>query len=115
MKVMIVEDTVAVAEMLAMALDFAGVDVVQRTSDFAALLTPEPWQGVNAVVCDLMLPDMDGEQILRYLAAEHPSIRRVVLSAVAHQRPGLSDLATCITKPVDPRHVLGALGVHDDI
>lgn len=113
MNVLIVEDTIPVAEMLAMALEFAGVDVTLWTSDFAALLTPEPWQEVDAVVCDLMLPDVDGEQIIRYLADHHPGIQRVVLSAVAHQREGLAGLATCITKPVDPRHVLGALGVRD--
>jgi DNA-binding response OmpR family regulator len=115
MRVLVADDTVAIAEMLAMALEFAGVDVTTRTSDFAVLLTPEPWQGVDAAVIDLMLPGMDGEDVIRYLAAEHPSVKRVVLSAVAHQRQGLGDLATCITKPVDPRSVLSALGVRRDL
>ena len=114
MRVLIAEDTVAIADMLAMALEFADVEVAKWTSDFAALLAPEPWQGVDAAVIDLMLPDVDGEVIVRYLAAEHPSISRVVLSAVAHQREGLADLATCITKPVDPATLLAALGVRRD-
>lgn len=114
MKVMVVDDTIQIADMLRMALEFAGVDVITHTSEFAALLAPEPWQGVDAAVIDLMLPEVDGEQIVRYLAADHPGIQRVVLSAVAHQRPGLSDLAICITKPIDPRSLLAVLGVRDD-
>jgi DNA-binding response OmpR family regulator len=114
MKVVVVEDTVAIADMLAMALEFADVEVIKVTSDFASLLTPEPWRGVDAAVIDLMLPDVDGESIVRYLAAEHPSLERVVLSAVAHQREGLADLATCLSKPVDPADLLNALGVRRD-
>ena len=114
MRVLIAEDSVAIADMLAMALEFADVEVVKVTSDFASLLTPEPWQGVDAAVLDLLLGGMDGEDIVRYLAADHPGVKRVVFSAVAHQREGLSDLATCISKPVDPRSLLAALGVRDD-
>jgi DNA-binding response OmpR family regulator len=114
MRVMVVEDTAAIADMLAFALEFADVEVTTWTSDFASLLTPEPWRGVDAAVIDLMLPGMDGEDIVRYLAAECPSVQRVVLSAVAHQRPGLDQLATCISKPTDPRFLLQVLGVRRD-
>ena len=114
MKVVVAEDTVAIADMLCMALEYADVEVVKVTSDFTSLLTPKPWQGVDAVVCDLMLPGMDGEDIIRYVAEHHPGIARVVLSAVAHQREGLDELATCISKPVDPRLLLNALGVRRD-
>lgn len=115
MKVTVVDDSVAIAEMIGTALEFADIEVQLVTSDFAALLTPEPWQGVDAAVIDLMLPGMDGEVIVRYLESDVPAVRRVVLSAVAHQRPGLVDHAICITKPVDPRQLLLALGIRDEL
>lgn len=114
MKVLVVDDSIAIAEMIGTALEFADVDVDLVTSDFESLLAAERWQGVDAAVIDLMLPGMDGEDVVRYLEAEVPSVRRVVLSAVAHQRPGLAEHAICITKPVDPRQLLSALGIRDD-
>lgn len=114
MRVAVVEDSIDVADMLRLVLETAGVDTVVFTTGFESLLTAEPWRGVDAAVIDLMLPEVSGEAIVGYLADNHPGVRRVVLSAVAHQRPGLDRLATLITKPVSPNVLLAALGVRDD-
>lgn len=115
MRVAIVEDSPDVAEMLTAMLGLHDLDTVAFTDDFTALLHPGPWQGVDVALVDLMLPGIDGDEILAYLAAHHPTVRRVVLSAVAHQRLGLDRHADAVvTKPVDTRSLLRAIGVHDD-
>lgn len=115
MRVAIVEDSPDVAEMLTAMLGLSDVETVTFTDDFASLLSAEPWQGVDVALVDLMLPGIDGDEILAYLASHHPTVRRVVLSAVAHQRLGLDQLAhAVVTKPVDTRSLLRAIGVHDD-
>lgn len=111
MLVLIAEDSPEIAHMLETILELVGVETRIVTSNFSSLLTAEPWQGVDAALIDLMLPEVDGERIVAYLAAHHPTVRRFVLSAVAHQRPGLDELATLLTKPISPTTLLNALGV----
>jgi DNA-binding response OmpR family regulator len=111
MRVVVVEDSVEIARMVETILSLADITTSLVTSNFECLFAAETWQGVDAAVIDLMLPGVDGEDVVRYLAAEHPAVRRVVLSAVAHYRPGLDELATLLTKPVSPHTLLNALGV----
>lgn len=113
MRVAIVEDSTEIAEMLRTLLEWEGMEVVTFTADFAALLSEVPWEGIDVAVIDLMLPEVDGERILAYLADHRPGVRRVVLSAVAHQRPGLDRVATVLTKPAPADLLISAIRGHD--
>ena len=76
----IVEDNTEIAELQSLALrDFASVELI--TDNFQRCFLPATWRGVDVVVCDLMLPGLDGEDILRYLAREFPHIKRVICTA----------------------------------
>lgn len=76
----IVEDDAMLAGLQAELLDGHNVEVV--TSHFAELFAPERWADVDVAVVDLMLPGVNGEDLLDYLAAHHPQIRRVVSTAM---------------------------------
>lgn len=76
----IVEDDVALAHLQAELL--AGHDVRVVTDNFAELFEDGPWAGVDVAVVDLMLPGVRGEDLLDYLAAHHPTVRRVVSTAM---------------------------------
>ena len=113
MLVRVVEDSQEVARLLEVILQRAGVTVEKWTADFDRLFDDGAWEGVTHLVCDLMLPGVDGEAIVRHVAAQHPDIVRVVVSAVAHHRQ-LDDVAVPISKPMDIRHLLNALGLRDE-
>lgn len=82
--VRIVEDSRVLSDMLATTLELEGIRFSQTTSDFGSLLRPQAWEGISTVLCDLDLGGpITGEMVLEYLEANHPWIKRVVLSAVA--------------------------------
>lgn len=95
----IVEDMedVALAEraMLAPVVD----DIVVVVDDFGRAFTPDFWAGVDVAVVDLMLPGFHGEDICRYLAAEFPSVRRVICTAKpTYELPDLAALAHVVLR-----------------
>lgn len=92
--------------------DVPGLDVVTTTGQFTALLTPDLWYGIDAVLCDLMLPEVSGADVLAYLTLEHPHIRRIAMTASvasAADAVGLAD--TTLVKPFGTDDVLELLGM----
>lgn len=72
-----------IAELLAVVLANDGHHVSVTNADFDWLLAPAMWEGVDAVLCDLMLGDnTTGLDVLRYVATHQPHIRRVLLTAM---------------------------------
>ena len=75
-----VDDTAVVARLLRVMLEMDGHQVTEITDDFAQLLTPDPWEGVDVLVCDVRMPDVSGVQVLNYCADRFPSIYRVAVT-----------------------------------
>lgn len=112
MHVRVVEDTPMLADLLLINLEHEGHIVSVTTSEFGDLLRPEPWQGVDVAIVDLLLSggETTGEQILRYLMKQQPQIKRIVLSAIASQRPEVIGLADAVfDKPVDFKEIESAI------
>lgn len=109
----IVEDSYVLAEMLGTVMQFERIRYSTTSDNFELLLTPDPWEGVTAVLCDLDLGNkkINGEQILGYLAQHHPHIKRVVLSATAEiTSEKIKSLAhATLTKPADLAGIIEAL------
>lgn len=83
MHVRIIEDERMIAEMLQVLLVSHGHPTVVTCENFADVLTPLPWVGIDAVLVDLMLGEATtGVDVLAYLAEFQPKIRRIVLSAL---------------------------------
>ena len=81
-KVLIVDDEVDLLEAMAERLRLRGVEVLTTTSPWYALskLDEEPF---DAVVIDLMMPGMDGLEVLRSIKKEHPQVHVILLSGFA--------------------------------
>lgn len=78
----------------AINLDAPDIQVETTTSDFESLLSPDPWDGIDVAVSDLMLGAISGQDILRYLREHHPHIRRIAMTAAlvsAAEVTGLAD------------------------
>ena len=107
---MVVEDTPLICQVVSEMLTREGYTVECRTHDFAALLAPGPWEGVDVAVVDIMLNGVSGADVLAYLTATHPTVRRVAFTAKGDTSSipgGLYD--ALVQKPATPAELLEAV------
>jgi hypothetical protein len=85
------------------------VDVT--TSDFASLLGPEKWVGIQVAVVDFMLgTEMSGDRVLRWLQIHRPDIRRILFSAVTSLGILPNELIdAAVVKPADVAELVEAI------
>jgi two-component system OmpR family response regulator len=79
-RVLVVDDETTLAELLSMALRYEGWEVRSAGDGRGALRLAREFQP-DAVVLDIMLPDMDGLEVLRRLRAETPDVPVLFLTA----------------------------------
>lgn len=109
-KVRVVEDTGDIAALLKVMLEQEGFEVEVTSRNFEDLIARGPWQGIDAALIDLNLPEVQGLDILRYLRGEFPNIRRVVLTATAPADRRVIDLAdSYLEKPASLERIHEAL------
>jgi two-component system OmpR family response regulator len=80
LRVLVVDDEPSICELLSMALRYEGWDVRTASDGTAAVTTAREFRP-DAVVLDVMLPDMDGLEVLRRLRADAPLVPVVFLTA----------------------------------
>nr|WP_308204714.1 response regulator transcription factor [Frankia sp. R82] len=79
-RVLVVDDETTLAELLSMALRYEGWEVRSAGDGRTALRLAREFRP-DAVVLDIMLPDMDGLEVLRRLRAETPDVPVLFLTA----------------------------------
>jgi len=79
-RVLVVDDEAALADLVVMALRFEGCDVRSAGSGRAAIRVARDFRP-DAVVLDVMLPDLGGLEVLRRLRAEAPLLPVLLLTA----------------------------------
>ena len=96
-KILITEDEKSVAEGLQMILEEEGYEVDIAFTGRSAMDTLRK-KGVDLLVADLRLPDMDGMEVVREVQAKRPSTKVIVItgypsvsSAVDAMKLGVSD------------------------
>jgi DNA-binding response OmpR family regulator len=94
-RIMIVEDDLEIAQMEAAALKYAGFDptVLESIPD---ALKPEPWRDIQVGLIDLMLPDVQGDVILKYLKENQAQVKRVLVTAATDAPQAVKDLADIV-------------------
>ena len=80
LRVLVVDDEVNIAELISMALRYEGWQVQMAHTGGAAVSAARDL-GPDAVVLDLMLPDIDGLEVLRRMRASRPDVPVVFLTA----------------------------------
>lgn len=110
--ILIIEDDNDINKMLNELLTINGYNTIQAYSGTEALLHIEK-QPPCAVILDLMLPGMSGEELLAKIKARNPDTAVLVASAkddvdarIALLRAGADDY---LTKPFDTRELLARL------
>ncbi|WKN49355.1 response regulator transcription factor [Nocardioides sp. Arc9.136] len=112
LRVLVVDDEVNLAELVAMALRYEGWQVEVAHTGSKAVSTARE-QRPDAVVLDIMLPDLDGLEVLRRMRATAPDLPVVFLTArdavedrVAGLTAGGDDY---VTKPFSLEEVVARL------
>jgi two-component system OmpR family response regulator len=111
-RVLVVDDEASLAEVLASVLRFEGWEV-RTAGDGADAIRIARELRPDAVLLDVMLPDMGGLEVLRRLRADHPSVCVLFLTArdavedrIAGITAGGDDY---VTKPFSLEEVLARL------
>lgn len=79
-RILVVDDEAVLAEMVSMALRYEGWDIT-TAGDGASAVTAARETRPDAVVLDVMLPDMSGLQVLRKLREHSPELPVLLLTA----------------------------------
>jgi CheY-like chemotaxis protein len=83
-QVMIVDDVEAVRKMVHTVLEHAGYDIVEAMSGEEAIAYmarhADPF-AVHAMVCDIIMPGTDGQDIVRHFRTHYPWVSVIVLTA----------------------------------
>jgi two-component system OmpR family response regulator len=79
-RVLVVDDEVNIAELIAMALRYEGWEVATAHAGNKAVRTAKEQQP-DAIVLDVMLPDIDGFEVLRRIRSHLPEVPVLFLTA----------------------------------
>lgn len=111
-RVLVVDDESSLTELLAMALRYEGWEIRTAGDGAEALRSAREFRP-DAVVLDVMLPDIDGLEVLRRLRADTPDIPVLFLTAkddVADRIAGLTAGGDdYVTKPFSLEEVVARL------
>jgi len=78
--VLVVDDEPNIVDVVAMALRYDGFDVEEAHTGAGALAQAREWRP-NALVLDVMLPDIDGFEVAKRLSGEHANVPILFLTA----------------------------------
>ena len=96
LRVLVVDDEVNIAELISMALRYEGWQVQMAHTGGSAVNAAREL-GPDAVVLDMMLPDIDGLEVLRRLRGETPDVPVLFLTA----KDSVEDRVTGLTAGAD--------------
>lgn len=82
--VLVVDDDVAIAQMVARVVQFLGHQPVICTDTFDAILHHR--RGHGAAVVDYLMPRFDGLELLAAIQEVEPSCRRILLTAAPEEK-----------------------------
>ncbi|MGQ5265021.1 response regulator transcription factor [Micromonospora sp. ZYX-F-536] len=111
-RVLVVDDEPTLTDLLSMALRYEGWQVRSAGSGMAAVSTARQFQP-DAVVLDVMLPDLDGFQVLRRLREQAPTVPVLFLTARDAVEERIAGLTVggddYVTKPFSLEEVIARL------
>lgn len=114
-KTLIVDDEIFVAESLRALLDWEalGFEIVAVCHDARSALEEIPARGVELLLCDVKMPEMDGIELVRQVSEKWPHIENIIVSgysdfSYAQSAIRYGTTAYCL-KPFDEDEIMSAL------
>jgi len=117
-RVLVVEDDAAVREMVGRLLERAGYDVLEATDGVEAMAVTRLKPPLDAIVTDVVMPNMSGVALAEAMIDRYPSIGVVLLSGYAPDHLDLERVmaqgAIFVAKPVSAEGLMQAVRVAVD-
>ncbi len=112
MRVLVVDDEATLADLLSMAMRYEGWEVRSAGDGLTAVRTAREFRP-DAVVLDVMLPDIDGLEVLRRLRADASNVPVLFLTAKDAVEDRINGLTAggddYVTKPFSLEEVVARL------
>ena len=113
-RILIVDDEPSVLEAAKNTLETFGYKVDTATSGREAMEAYDPdKQAVDAVITDLRMPGMDGEELMERFREKNPNMRFIAISGSVEEQDSdtvfLSKHAAYLSKPFTPEKLLSTL------
>jgi two-component system chemotaxis response regulator CheY len=115
-RVLIIDDEATIRMSIRRSLLQAGFEVIEAADGMeamAALAAGDNALMVDAVLCDIRMPNIDGTELIPYMRAQYPSIPVIVLTgypdielAITLMKAGVRDY---LVKPACKQDLLAAL------
>ena len=115
-RILVIDDESSVRTVVRMTLEKAGYDVLEAEDGeqaIEAINTGENRSVVDAVICDIRMPKINGIEAIDYFQREYPHVPLVILTgypetemAVSFLRKGVADY---LVKPVDAERLRDAV------
>ncbi|MGA1874591.1 MAG: response regulator [bacterium] len=109
-QILLIDDDVSISKMLSNVFRFEGYKVITAENGPKGLEILSLQKDVEVVICDIKMPEMDGEKVLEQIRYHHPLIPVIMLTgfleletAINVMRNGAFDY---ITKPVNNDQLL---------
>src|SRR5258705_6797075 len=111
-RILVVDDEITLTDLLSMALRYEGCQVRTAGTGYDAVRTAREFQP-DAVVLDVMLPDLDGFEVMRRLRGDSPHVPVLFLTARDSVEDRIAGLtaggADYVTKPFSLEEVVARL------
>ncbi|PRZ41479.1 two-component system OmpR family response regulator [Antricoccus suffuscus] len=111
-RVLVVDDEQTLSELLSMALRYEGWDVKSAPDGRSSIALARKFRP-DAVVLDIMLPDLDGLEVLRQMRADSPTVPVLFLTAKDAVEDRIAGLTAggddYVTKPFSLEEVVARL------
>ena len=115
-KVLIIEDNVGNAQLLTLYLEGAGFDVVHAADGYTGLQMAKTQLGINIILLDRIMPDMDGLDILKELKLIPSKSQRIpvimltaALSTKQIEAAKMMGAYACLRKPYDKEKIISTI------
>jgi two-component system OmpR family response regulator len=111
-RILVVDDEATLTDLLQMALRYEGCEVRTAATGHAAVRTAKEFQP-DAIVLDVMLPDLDGFEVLRRVRGQSPEVPVLFLTARDAVEDRIAGLTAggddYVTKPFSLEEVVARL------
>ena len=113
MKLMVLEDEYAIRSFVTLNLKREGYEVIEAESGEQAIELYNANPDIKVAILDVMLPGIDGFEVLKYLREKNPQMGVIMLTARTHEQDKVLGLEygadDYISKPFSPTELVARI------
>ena len=113
MKILVLEDEFSIRSFVTLNLKREGYDVIEAGSGEEAIALFDKNQGINMAVLDVMLPGIDGFEVLKHIRNKSQNIGIIMLTARTNEEDKVLGLEygadDYISKPFSPKELIARI------